>query len=395
MRMDRPLAHAVTARYAAVQGAYFIGYGAIYSFASAFLLARGFANSQIGIIIALSNVIAAFVQPAVASYADRPGAVPVKYLTAGLTALGMALSVLLLVLPVGLLSTALFEVLIVTLELSVQPLISAMGFEHINRGVNVNYGLARSAGSIAYAVLTFVLGQIITFWGEDVLPLSYVLVFALFLAATLSFPRPPQAAPDDRAGHARAAGSPAAFFRRYPGYAVMLIGLTLIFTQHYAQNNYLLQIVRHLGGDSGDFGIAISLSAVMELPTMLAFSYLVRRFPAGRLLLISCVCYLGKAVMMTLATGVPMVFASQGMQMLAFALYTPASVYYANSSIADEDKVKGQAYLTVTMMLGGVFGSLSGGWLIDSFGFAVMQRGLTVVSAAGVLIAGAGICKNK
>lgn len=395
MTMERPLDRGMTARYAAIQGAYFMGYGAIYSFASAFLLSRGFANSQIGVIIALSNVIAAFVQPTVASYADKPNALPVKYLTAGLTAVAIALSAVLLVLPAGLLSTALFEVLIVTLELSVQPLISAMGFEHINRGVNIDYGMARSAGSIAYAVLTFFLGQIVAAWGENVLPLSYVLMLGLFLAATLSFPRASRAPAADRAGHAHASGSPVEFFRRYPRYAVMLVGLTLIFTQHYAQNNYLLQIIKHLGGGSTEFGYSASLSAVMELPTMLAFSHLVRRYPASRLLRISCVCYLGKALVITTAPAVTMIILGQAMQMLAFALYTPASVYYANLRIADEDKVKGQAYLTVTMMLGGVFGSLTGGWLIDRFGFAVMQWCLTAVSALGVLIAVSAIEKTE
>ena len=383
-------ARGMTARYAAIQGSYFMAYAAIYSYASAFLLSRGFLNSEIGLVMALSNVLAAVVQSAAATYADRPGAAPVKYLTVGMTAGAIVLAAALFLLPGGKLLTAVLVVAVMTLLLAVQPLISAMGFEHINRGVAINYGLARGTGSISYGAATFVLGQAVALWGEQILPLSYVLLLGAFACATVSFRR---AAQGHRAAPAAAArgGSPLAFLARYPRYTVLLIGLTLIFTQHYAQNNYLLQILTNLGGDSQAFGLSMSLSAVMELPAMLSFSRLVRRFSASTLLKVSCVFYLCKALVITTAPTLTVAVLAQTLQMLAFALYTPASVYYANMRIDEADRVKGQAYLTMTMMLGGVFGSLFGGFLIDRFGFAVMQWSLTAVSAAGMAISLAAI----
>ena len=46
--------------YAALQGSYWMAYCMVLSFASVFLLARGYSNSEIGVIMAASNVLASF-----------------------------------------------------------------------------------------------------------------------------------------------------------------------------------------------------------------------------------------------------------------------------------------------------------------------------------------------
>jgi len=57
--------------YAAIQGSYWMVYAVVGSFASVFLLARGYTNSQIGVILAVANVVAVVLQPMVADFADR------------------------------------------------------------------------------------------------------------------------------------------------------------------------------------------------------------------------------------------------------------------------------------------------------------------------------------
>ena len=59
--------------YALIQGAYWMYYGAIYSFSSAFLLSKDYSNWEIGVILAAGNVLAILIQPAVANFADRTG----------------------------------------------------------------------------------------------------------------------------------------------------------------------------------------------------------------------------------------------------------------------------------------------------------------------------------
>ena len=57
--------------YAGIHGTYWMLYGAVCSFASVFLLGKGYSNADIGIILAVGNVAAVFMQPLLADMADR------------------------------------------------------------------------------------------------------------------------------------------------------------------------------------------------------------------------------------------------------------------------------------------------------------------------------------
>ena len=58
-------------KYGCIHGTYWMYYGVAGSLASAFLLARGYSNAEIGIILAVGNILAVFLQPLIADLADR------------------------------------------------------------------------------------------------------------------------------------------------------------------------------------------------------------------------------------------------------------------------------------------------------------------------------------
>ena len=74
------------------------------------------------------------------------------------------------------------------------------------------------------------------------------------------------------------------------------------------------------------------------------------------------------------------------LQIGSFALYIPSSVYYVNETMLDQDKFKGQAVMTATNTLGGVFGSLFGGFLIDNAGVGAMNTVCFAMAAAGAVL---------
>ena len=74
------------------------------------------------------------------------------------------------------------------------------------------------------------------------------------------------------------------------------------------------------------------------------------------------------------------------MQMGSFAIYIPASVYYVNEVMEERDKFKGQALMTGTNTLGGVIGSLLGGFLIDQAGVSVMNLAGLVMAVSGAVL---------
>ena len=71
----------ITLLYAIIQGGYWSSFCATYGFATVFLLSRGFTTSQIGISIALANVLAVVCQPTVATIADEAKKISLHSLT--------------------------------------------------------------------------------------------------------------------------------------------------------------------------------------------------------------------------------------------------------------------------------------------------------------------------
>ena len=60
-------------------------------------------------------------------------------------------------------------------------------------------------------------------------------------------------------------------------------------------------------------------------------------------------------------------------------------MYYANEIMQPQDKVKGQALMTTSTVVGGLVGNLSGGWLLDALGVRAMLTAGVAASVLGTL----------
>ena len=57
--------------YGSIFGTYWMVYAVVSSFASVFLLAKGYSNAQIGVTLAAANILAVVLQPLTANVTDR------------------------------------------------------------------------------------------------------------------------------------------------------------------------------------------------------------------------------------------------------------------------------------------------------------------------------------
>ncbi len=137
----------LTVRYAMIQSVDIMGYCTIYSFASIYLLSRGFTNSQIGLTLTLASAFALMFQPVVAAFADRTKKLSLRKIVATILGLFTATSIVLLITPAIVLPTAILYMLLVIFFSTQVPLITSMSMEHINNGVPINFSLARGIGS--------------------------------------------------------------------------------------------------------------------------------------------------------------------------------------------------------------------------------------------------------
>ncbi len=389
---DQNMKHDVlkwTASYAAVQFFFWFAYGTALSYASPYLLACGLSNTAIGIINAAACALSVLIEPSLAAYADKEKSPSLKAILSVMTAV-MTFFTVWLVFSAGMDGMGrglLLGIIILIIQLGL-PLVNALATESMNAGYPLNFGLARGFGSIGYAVMSFSMGQLIARRGPQVHPLALLVFCVCFLIAILLFPFRKQRKDQDRAA---AKGTFIAFVRRYPSFSVMLGGCVLIYVSHVLINNYIYQIVVAKGGGSGQMGIAMALAGLLEVTTMVIFPWMLKKKDSGFWFRLSGAFFTLKALGTMLAPGMGALYLVQLLQPMGWGLLTVSSVYYVNGIMQEQDRIKGQAYMTMSHTAATIIGSLIGGWLIDTAGVSGMLLAAVACGAVGTGI----VCLKK
>lgn len=403
------LAKQLTIKYAFLQSTFWLSMCSFYSFAAVFLKSKNFDNVQIGFVLALAAVISIILQPFIAAFADKTKTISLRHIVISLMFIVLALAILLLMNPDSFLIVGITYILINAIQFTLNPLFNSLALEYMNKGIPINYGLARGLGSISFAVMSYLLGIFVNRFGADILVSIFLLCYCFVIISAFAFKvtvpkklRTPLAnlhidtdtnntmGYTDRLTEDISEISPSGiltFFIKYKKFSLHLIGLSMLFYSHCLMNTYLINIIENVGGNSSNLGISLSIAAALELPTMAAFIFLVRKIKCNTLLKLSGFFFLIKVGITWLAPNVYMVYLAQAFQMLSFALFTPASVYYVNSIIEEQDKVKGQTMLGVaTMGIAGTIANITGGKILDTVGVSDMLLIGTIVTAIGFVI---------
>lgn len=378
---------ALNAEYGALQGFYWANYGVSVMFAVTFLLSRGLTNSMAGAVMALGNIVACCVQPASASLADRHERVtPVRILYVFSAAMLASLAVLLLIpgAPPAVLAA---YVVYMAFQLAGQPICSCLCAFFARRGAFINFGLARGAGSLVYAVLTALLGNLVARCGADILPAAGAFTAGGFLLSVVLLGRRASGSPEGKLVTPERGRKMADFLRDDPSFCLLLCGIMIIFFSHNVFNCYTLNLVEYLGGTSADMGRVCAFVACLEMPAMFLFEPISRRFSTRSLMRASVVAFSVKAALIFLAHSLTALYLANLLQALSFAVFVPASVRYVDETVSPSDAVKGQSCITSVITLGSVMSSLLGGIMLDRLGVPKTFLVAAAVSAAGTAAA--------
>ena len=80
---------------------------------------------------------------------------------------------------------------------------------------------------------------------------------------------------------------------------------------------------------------------------------------------------------------------------MAYAVFIPAAAYYVSNNISESDQVKGQAFVTSAITIGGVFSNLISGVILDNLGIKPMLITGTIIAAVGAIIVFVAFGKRK
>jgi len=389
--------------YGTIQGTYWMYYGVIMSFSSIFLLGKNYTNSEIGIILALSSILAVVLQMLLADIADRSKKIsPIEITEIITVGLLLATATMLIFTGKSLILSFIFIIIGACLT-ALQPLINSTAFYISQSGYKINFGITRAGGSIAYAVLCAMLGYIVTMYGIQSIPIVGIVVLILLLLS-LALTKKSYKKSTSKSSvlsntveniEYKETISFKEFIKRNKIFIIFSLGIVGVFFENSVFNNYLIQILLNVGGNSSQMGNLFSFMAILELPCLIFFSQLRRRFSCQSLLKVASVAFTFKVFIVFMAKSVAFIYLGFLFQLISFPIFLSASVHLVDEVMDKGEAVKGQALITGMITLSNIFASLIGGAILDLSGASLLLFISTIICIIGTIVVFASVDKIK
>lgn len=375
----------VNINYTIFQFIYWMMNSAIYSFAAVFLLYSKFNNREIGWVLAASNFISIFLQPYLSQQIISKYKIPVKKVIVVLTIITIIDMVPTLIFRKTVLVLFLLYTLATLINLTLQPLVNSLGFDYINQGFKINFGVSRGAGSLSYAITSYTLGYLLAMFTPNALPVVMIILAIAFLIPLLLLPKDSgtgeQANSQNKVDY-----SLKVILKKYPFILTIFSAISFLFIFHTIISTSITQILNHYGGDSKNVGTALFIAGMCELPAMFGFTWLMKFKPSYWWLNLSVVFFVVRSVIVLFAPNLITVECSQFLQAVSFALFIPASSYMMNQFLDKADNVLGQTVITAGMTCGGIISNIIGGYLLDLFGVFTLMLFATGCALVGMIL---------
>lgn len=383
--------------YFSLQSLFWMTYCMVVGFSVTYLLSCGYSNSEAGYILASANICALILQPFFADLADRSKKINAMTIFLVSIEIIFVCSIGLFFIGVRSLILTLIYVVMITLANAVIAFLTSIQFLMDTSKSKINFGLCRAGGSLCFAILSALMGIMIERIGMKSIPLALFIITLLMIGLCIFITR------HSINGNIKAvltlekkrSSSLFVFFKENLRFMILSIAMLFIYYAHAFITNFTISIVRNVGGDNREMGYLIAFMALMELPGMIGFKEISRRFKVSSLLLFSMIMFSIKAIIVWLSPSLMTLTFGFALQVVSFAIYIPASVQYANIIIDEKDTVKAQMMFNLMQTGGAVFSSIIGGWLIDFSGISHALLIGAILSCIGTIIAFAGIQNTK
>jgi PPP family 3-phenylpropionic acid transporter len=317
----------------------------------------GLSGAQIGLLSALTPLMALSAAPALAALADRQGT---RTRILALTLAGMALAMVLLNFPTTFPAIVPLMLVLAVTRSPVGPLgdslVARMAARH-----RLDFGAMRLWGSLGFAVVAIVVGAIWQRIGYSLMfPITAALLAPVALAATLLEEGPVVE---------RAARRPFREVGRDRGLIAILAATFLMGASLGMDGAFQGIYVQHLGGGGFLVGALFGISAFSELPTMRYATALSRRIGAPATLLLAYglfeINYIGFALARDPLVLVPLTM----IKGFGFGLYFASTVRIVDERTPSEWASTVQAVMNAGAGgLAPLLASLLGGAIFDALG---------------------------
>ena len=332
-------------------------------FAYNYLSQSGFDDGTVGTVMSLVSLLGIVLGPAAADLVDHSQRLTQKtFITASMVVCGVFAAILLLI-PQGaflILPTVIISFMCTGIS---TPQLNSMAFIYEKSGARINYGLCRGLGSAGFAVGSFFMGQIWAQYGRNTLPVWVVASAVFTIVALQLMPSVPKQHAEEEARDKSI--SMFKFFGKYKRVTVMAFALVLMFFCHSLIQNFMAIVIGTFDSANveGVQGTALLIQAMAELPTMLCFAFLMKKFGLFRILYIASIMFSIKHVLVLFCGSVPMFYGITALQMFSMGAILPATVYLSNELVNEADQNKGQAIFVTASTVVALLANFLGGWM--------------------------------
>lgn len=374
-------------------GTYWMSYCIITSFCSTFFLGNGYTNTEIGILVALANLLSVIIQPVAADFIDRSKHFTVLEVIEVMCVAVMGLELFTIVLHGRSIVMFVAYILFYSIHASLQPLLNSVNITLAHRNIIVNYGICRGIGSLSYSIMSLLTGTLLGIYGIRALPYEGEITVGLLLVGTLILSRRYYRAKDVRGQKETEEAQPVQneismkeFLGRHRLFLVLCIGVFILYFNHQVLNYFLLQMFQNVGGGSSDMSLYYSIITLLEVPGLFAFSWLCSKFSLDTLMKVSALSYVLRSAVIMIARTPFVMFVSVIFHFSSFPIFLPAMVRYINEIMAPNEAVRGQSFFMIAVTASAMAASFTGGIVLDHFGAGTLNVISTLTAIVGTIM---------
>lgn len=348
-----------------------LGYG-VY-----FLESLGFPYITIGLAIAISALVSSIIQPLIGRFADIKQ-YSWKNILIMLNLIMLFSALGLFVAPKSIL-IILFSLMVIVLG-CIYPFLNTGVFYYGNYGIETNFGVSRGFASISYMIFAALFGFLNLEVNVMIINIFSVLAAIAMLVVLNLLPYYGSIISETTSKNFKNN-----VLLKYPTFTLIFIAVALFMVFHHIFLCYMINFFENVGGGISDVSFVNSLGALLEIPIMFMFAFLLRKFSVKTLILFASICYVLRALVIYFAHDPMGLYLSLILHMLTFAIIIPASVHFANDILDEEDKHEGQAFMGATITIGLIFANFIGGNVLHYYDIHLLLTILVIVPLLGAI----------
>jgi len=373
----------LTRRFAALQWSFFSMYASTTLF-SYLLLRKNTPTPLVGVLVALVYAASTLSQPLLGILCDRFMCHRFLYIISG----AVAPLTYLWVIVSRSISELFFCAILSGVFMNSMLNMCNSWVDGLNRqGCGIDFGTARSFGSMSFAFMSIVFGWVVKHSGSDLSIIVLMGVFGLLsIVLALRVPkvdREKLTVGDSRPRLSEGLG----ILLRKRDYMLFVAAGFLAMLGLSGLSAYFAVYLLELGGDSTVIGIGNFTYAIMEVPTLLLFSRISKRFSFHTLFSVCLLAFSIQCLLQALAPNYVFSIAAMVIQGLSYAMLVPISQKFTAEHIDDRYIATAQFFsAAVVLSASMIFGSLLAGFLTKFVSLKVCFAILALVSFSGFVL---------